>query len=76
MPIYEYLCANCRTRFEALRPKTQADAPIPCPSCGSRETSRTISLFAAHAEGRVVAGSSGCGSCTPSAACATCLPRR
>jgi putative FmdB family regulatory protein len=47
MPLYEYYCAECRTKFEALRPMNKADAAIQCKSCESMRTSRVLSLFAA-----------------------------
>jgi putative FmdB family regulatory protein len=47
MPLYEYYCAECRTKFEALRPMNKADAAIQCKSCESVRTSRVLSLFAA-----------------------------
>lgn len=72
MPIYEYVCLDCRDRFDALRPMTEADAAIECRACGSRHTSRTISLFFAQSDGRVVAGGhSGCPSCA-GGHCASC----
>ncbi len=55
MPIYEYICLDCETKFDALRSMSEADAPILCSNCESGHTSRTISLFAAHSEGRVIA---------------------
>ncbi len=77
MPLYEYICQECKTRFDALRPMAQADAPIACPECGSNNTSRAISLFAAiGSEGVIAGGGSSCGSCTPSGACATCAAKR
>ena len=30
MPLYEYYCADCQTKFDALRPMSQADTPIQC----------------------------------------------
>ncbi|NJK78845.1 MAG: hypothetical protein HC914_02610 [Chloroflexaceae bacterium] len=30
MPMYEYQCEQCNTRFELLRPLSQADADIAC----------------------------------------------
>lgn len=77
MPLYEYVCRACNTRFDALRAMKDADAPIACPNCGSEETSRAISLFAAIGSEGVIAGEgSSCGSCTPSSACATCAAKR
>ncbi len=73
MPIYEYYCHDCGTRFEMLRPRSKADEPAACQHCQGTRTSRAISLFAAHSDGKVVAGAGGgCAGCTPSSACATC----
>ncbi|MEW5960331.1 MAG: zinc ribbon domain-containing protein [Chloroflexota bacterium] len=57
MPLYEYYCADCRTKFEALRPMNKADAPIQCKNCESTQTARTLSLFAAHTNGERSASS-------------------
>jgi len=74
MPLYEYKCSDCKTRFDALRAMSKADAPIPCPQCGSMDTHRAISLFSAIGSDGVIAGEgTSCGSCTPSASCATCV---
>ncbi len=73
MPLYEYRCSECDFRFDALRAMSDADAPIACPKCGSEHTSRMISLFSAVGSEGVIAGAgASCGSCTPSASCATC----
>ena len=65
MPIYEYICLDCNKKFDALRSMSEADAPILCEYCQGEHTSRTISLFAAYSEGRVVAGSgSACNTCS------------
>jgi putative FmdB family regulatory protein len=73
MPLYEYKCKDCEASFDALRAMSQADAPIACPKCGSEHTGRMISLFSAIGGNGVIAGAgASCGSCTPSASCATC----
>jgi putative FmdB family regulatory protein len=72
MPLYEYYCADCRTKFETLRPMSKADDPIQCKSCESMRTSRALSLFAAPInsepgaasawpEGGSLSGGCGCG---------------
>jgi putative FmdB family regulatory protein len=78
MPLYEYRCTNCESRFEMLRPMSQADGPAPCPHCAETAGRRLISVFAAisrDASGgsRMVAssGASGCGSCA-GGHCASC----
>lgn len=77
MPLYEYVCQDCESRFDALRAMSDADAPIPCPDCGSERVRRAISLFCAiGAEGVIAGEGSSCGSCTPSASCASCSVKR
>jgi putative FmdB family regulatory protein len=72
MPIYEYICMDCNKKFDALRSMSDADAPILCTNCQSEKTSRTISVFAAHSEGRVVAGAgNACNTCSTNN-CSSC----
>lgn len=33
MPMYEYQCSDCESRFELLRPAREASLAQPCPSC-------------------------------------------
>ena len=73
MPLYEYKCLDCEICFDALRSMGDADAPIACPTCGGENTGRQISLFSAIGDQGVITGAgSSCGSCTPSASCASC----
>jgi putative FmdB family regulatory protein len=74
MPIYEYACKDCQTKFEMIRPIKDADAPIHCTQCDSQHVSRAISLFNAASEGRSLSGSSGCGSCA-GGSCSSCGSR-
>ncbi|MER3514043.1 MAG: FmdB family transcriptional regulator [Chloroflexota bacterium] len=75
MPLYEYYCSDCNTKFDALRPMAKADDPIPCPNCESLHTARAISLFAAFSSGAAVAGTGGgCATCGTHA-CSTCGSR-
>ncbi|HHH81951.1 MAG TPA: zinc ribbon domain-containing protein [Chloroflexi bacterium] len=72
MPVYEYRCCECESVFDSLRPMKDADAPIACPACSSQRTLRKMSVFAAHSDGRSVAGTqSACASCS-GGSCATC----
>jgi putative FmdB family regulatory protein len=72
MPIYEYICQNCKNEFEILRPMAQADEKLPCGKCGG-DTRRKISVFFAESGGKAVSGMSepACGSCA-SGNCANC----
>lgn len=48
MPIYEYRCADCGTRFEKLLRRLSAEE-IVCPSCDSKQVNQQLSVFATHA---------------------------
>lgn len=73
MPIYEYYCSDCKTRFETLRSMREADAPIACAHCHGERTSRVLSVFAAQSGGQAIAGTNGggCAGCS-SGSCAGC----
>lgn len=73
MPIYEYVCTDCGTRFDALRPIREADSPIPCKQCAGLHTTRKLSVFFAQSGGRTVAGGNGdgCAGCS-GGSCSSC----
>ena len=68
MPIYEYYCPKCGSKFEELRPLARADAPATC-ARGHSGATRTLSMFAVSrgADGSVMTmewgggGSCACG---------------
>ena len=45
MPIYEYICTQCKTEFEMIRPFSEADKPAVCPKCNT-EARKLLSGFA------------------------------
>jgi putative FmdB family regulatory protein len=62
MPIYEYVCRECRHEFETL--VTGSRVPS-CPACQSQGLDKRHSVFAVSARSREAAPSSPgpCGSC-------------
>jgi putative FmdB family regulatory protein len=44
MPIYEYICDDCETRFERIVINKQQE--IACPKCASKKASIQLSVFA------------------------------
>ena len=48
MPLYEYFCPDCRTKFTALRSIKEADVVIACENCERERSSRVLSTFAIH----------------------------
>lgn len=51
MPIYEYKCDDCGTKFEKLMRRSEGTADLACPSCGQKHLQQELSVFAAHANG-------------------------
>ena len=68
MPIYEYICEDCRQPFEKL---VQKEEKIECPSCHSEHLSKQYSRFGMNTSSEKypslpqLKSGGGCG-CTPS----------
>ncbi len=58
MPIYEYVCEDCRRAFEKLV-RRWGDA-VDCPACGSGSVEKQLSTFAVSASSSS-SDASGCG---------------
>ena len=50
MPIFEYKCEDCGSRFEKLVRRPGTDEVL-CPSCGTNHLEQQHSVFAAHSNG-------------------------
>jgi putative FmdB family regulatory protein len=64
MPLFEYECRGCGSRFEHL---TRPDRPAVCPACQGVELQKQLSVFAAQsstpAKSFTHAPPAPCGSC-------------
>jgi putative FmdB family regulatory protein len=62
MPIFEYVCQECRHRFEVI---VQGSTVPACPSCKATRLEKLISAFAVGATGdwATSSGPGACGSC-------------
>jgi putative FmdB family regulatory protein len=46
MPIYEYLCKDCRNLFEKILTLAEYDRePIACPKCSSKNVEQELTAF-------------------------------
>lgn len=59
MPIFEYICKDCRKRFETI---LYGENQAQCPLCKSTNLDQQISKFAVGASSRSEAAASPCGS--------------
>ena len=71
MPIFEYLCEDCGSKFEKLVRRPGVDEVL-CPSCGQSHLEQQHSTFAAHSNGHASSSKAAFdpGSC-PSGMCST-----
>jgi putative FmdB family regulatory protein len=51
MPLYEFDCPACGQPFEELVRSSEAVKDVICPSCGSHQVKRKLSLFASKVSG-------------------------
>lgn len=66
MPLYEFRCPECGTRFEELL-FTSSGEQVVCPACGNQEPVRELSTFASRNDGGAFA--SGSSSSSSSSSC-------
>jgi putative FmdB family regulatory protein len=76
MPIYEYVCPECKTKFELLRPISKSTDPADCPEC-KHTAKRALSKFTCFSRNNfdmtapIGGGGGGCAGCT-GGNCTTC----
>lgn len=51
MPIFEFVCQDCGSPFEELLRSASVIDEVTCPSCGSAQVIKQISIFASQAVG-------------------------
>jgi len=49
MPIYEYICEECKAAFERI--VWNGQKKVECPKCGSRRAIKQLSVFSAPKSG-------------------------
>jgi len=57
MPIYEYICDDCGTKFEKL--VRRDESATACPSCGESHLKTALSTFAAYSSNGKAQASNG-----------------
>jgi putative FmdB family regulatory protein len=67
VPLYEFACDGCASKFERLLTFQVATGGVDCPTCGRRQARRLLSTFAAVSKSASGATSSIGGGC----ACST-----
>jgi len=47
MPVFEYKCVKCETKFEVYHKSTVNQEEVACPKCSSKDNQKLFSTFAA-----------------------------
>ena len=58
MPTYDFLCGNCRERFEIFLPRIIREEDKRCPRCGSVDVAPVYEQFGGYTS---IGGSQSCG---------------
>jgi len=64
MPLFEYVCQDCKKEFEKIVPRH--DSPANCPKCDSVRVEKQLSVFAVSGSGsqsESFDAAPGCGRC-------------
>jgi putative FmdB family regulatory protein len=51
MPIYEYVCRDCGTKYDKFVRSASSEVKLKCPKCGSVEGDKAFSAFSARTNG-------------------------
>jgi putative FmdB family regulatory protein len=51
MPIYEFMCSECKKPFEELVFSSSSTDKVDCPACGSKQVKRKMSTFSSKISG-------------------------
>jgi putative FmdB family regulatory protein len=60
MPIFEYVCQSCGTKFEKLVFSSRQKKGVRCPHCGAEDVNKAFSVF-----GSTTGSSTGAASAAP-----------
>ncbi|MCU7495409.1 MAG: zinc ribbon domain-containing protein [Ignavibacteria bacterium] len=65
MPLFEYRCNACNTKFEVLHKSLSSQEEVICPKCKSGDSKKLLSSFSASVSGHHEHSAGGCenGSC-------------
>ncbi len=62
MPIFEYRCENCGSKYDVLHKSSVNQEEVTCPKCNSTKSKKLLSTFSASIDGSSSYSSSNCAS--------------
>jgi len=76
MPVFEYKCSDCETKFEVLHKSSVKQSDVSCPKCNSTKNKKLFSSFSSNFNSSSTSSSGDCstGQCKiPAGNCASGL---
>jgi putative FmdB family regulatory protein len=76
MPIFEYKCSECNTKFEVLHKSTINQSEVTCPECNSTNNKKLFSAFSSTINSESISSPGDCstGQCNiPTSGCSSGL---
>ena len=76
MPIFEYKCSECNTKFEVLHKSSTKQDDVTCPKCNSNKNKKLFSSFSStiNSDSYSTSGDCASGQCsTPVGSCSSGL---
>ena len=61
MPIYEYICQDCDSKYDKFIRSLLAKVELECPECGSPRAEKALSAFSTARSGGTVSSAAACG---------------
>ena len=62
MPLFEYRCENCGSKYEVLHKSSAHQEEVTCPKCNSAQSKKLLSTFSATFDGSSSYSSNSCAS--------------
>ena len=69
MPTYEYLCEECKTKYDIFHKTREVEEDVVCPLCGSVQHKRMMSVTAMSMAGGSSSHCDSSSSCESSGSC-------
>jgi putative FmdB family regulatory protein len=70
MPVFEYKCSSCNTKFEVLHKSSVNQEEVSCPDCDSKKITKLFSTFSPSVQSHSLESPCAQGNCNmPAGSC-------
>ncbi|MEW5797878.1 MAG: zinc ribbon domain-containing protein [Bacteroidota bacterium] len=69
MPTYEYICSDCKQRYDIFHKVREIEEDVICPTCGSQHHKRVMSVTSVSMAGISSSSNDSASSCDSGSCC-------